>query len=209
MKRALFLRRFSHRDLTPYQGVVLGDSPSGFWPLNETSTSEMAIDLSPNWLNGTYKGGVTLGFPGLPSGGTGALLDGSSGFVIAPLAFTSVASFSMEAWVNFNGSSALHGPFIEMGDGTNGYSFGCGTQNNTNPGAYDEGGVDFVSMFEDVAWNFPPSAVPIPTTGWHHVVLTVDTNSNSNYYLDGVYQGEGGSYLTPKTPTGNTYLGTD
>lgn len=185
-----------------YANVVLADKPVAFWPLDELSGT-VAYDQSGNGYNGTYTGGFTLGWAGIPAGGTGVKFDGSTGYVVAPLVTTAVASFTLEAWVNFDGATALHGPFVENGDGaSNGYSMGCGS------GTYDTAGNDFISLYEMETWNPPSPTTSIPTTGWHHCVIVVGANAETTYYLDGVQVATNTNHII-NTPTGNSYLATD
>jgi len=189
-----------------YSQTVLADKPVAFWMLNETSGT-VAADSSGNGYNGTYTGGFTLGQPGIPAGGNGVKFDGSTGYVVAPLVTTATASATLEAWVNFDNQSALHGPFVELGTATlsgggNGYSMGCGN------GAYDIASNDFISLYESKSWNTPASAVPIPTAGWHHCVIVIGANSQTTYYLDGIQVGTNSNSVII-APTGNSYLATD
>ncbi|MHB1266284.1 MAG: baseplate hub domain-containing protein [Acidithiobacillus ferriphilus] len=185
----------------PYAQTVLQDKPVAYWPLDELSGT-VANDQSGNGYNGTYTGDFTLGLAGIPAGGTGAKFDGTTGYVVAPLVTAAVASFTLEAWVNFDGASALHGPFVENGNGANGYSMGCGS------GTYDTAGNDFMSLYEVKSWNLPSTTTPIPTTGWHHCVIVVGANVETTYYLDGIQVGTNANSVII-APTGNSYLATD
>lgn len=83
--------------------AVLADSPSGFWPLNESSGTT-AADLSGNGRNGTYTGSYSLG------AAVGSLpgVDLTGGYVSIPdnAAWSSSAGASglltVEAWVKFD-----------------------------------------------------------------------------------------------------------
>ncbi len=110
--------------------------------------------------------------------------------------------------MNFGGAAALGGAFVALGNGTTGYSMGVGTQGNTNPGAYNQAGVNFVSLYQYESWNFPASPVDIPTTGWHHCVIVIGSNKQTTYYLDGVQVGTN-SNSTIVTPSGNSFMATD
>jgi type II secretory pathway pseudopilin PulG len=83
-----------------YKSVVLGDSPVGYWRLDETSGTT-AKDSSGNGNNGTYSGGVTLNQQSILSdGNAAATFDGSSGYVEIPYnASLNPPIFSIEAWV--------------------------------------------------------------------------------------------------------------
>lgn len=76
-----------------YQGVILGDKPVAYWPLNETSGT-LANDLSGNGYNGTYEGAYTLSASGVElSGGQVNVPDIAQ---ITP----SLTSFTLECWYN-------------------------------------------------------------------------------------------------------------
>lgn len=197
----LMTRMLSGAQGLTYAQVVLQDGPVAFWPLDETSGT-VANDLSGNGYNGTYTGGFTLGLAGIPAGGTGAKFNGTTGYVVAPLVTTAVASFTLEAWVNFDGATALHGPFVENGNASGGYSMGCGS------GTYDTAGNDFLSLYEVKSWNLPSTTTPIPTTGWHHCAIVVGANAETTYYLDGAQVGTNTNNVI-LAPAGNTFLATD
>jgi hypothetical protein len=60
-----------------YSAVILADIPIGYWPLAESSTNSIAVDLSVTGWNGIYSRGVTSGVPGAINNGpdTAAQLD--------------------------------------------------------------------------------------------------------------------------------------
>src|ERR1700733_6621372 len=59
--------------IIPYNSVILGDSPLGFWPLSDHVGSTTAVDLTAGANGGTISGsGSTLGV-------VGGCLDGSTG----------------------------------------------------------------------------------------------------------------------------------
>src|SRR6266851_7713917 len=72
-----------------YDATVLGDSPTSYWKLNESSGTTFADATTGNdagagqilQTNGSYIGNVTLGIPGANSGDNAITLDGSTGYV--------------------------------------------------------------------------------------------------------------------------------
>jgi len=70
--RASTLSRASVGD--DYADEVMGDSPSGYWRFEEQSGTT-AVDETSNNNDATYKGGVTLGIDGAPSGAQDAAMD--------------------------------------------------------------------------------------------------------------------------------------
>lgn len=89
---------------SPYSAAVLQSSPIGYWRLGDQGTTT-ALDASPNHLNGTYFGGVTLGQPGAILGDpdTSASFNGNGNYVEVPptpLINQLSNNFTVEAWVN-------------------------------------------------------------------------------------------------------------
>ena len=87
-----------------YASTVLQDFPSGYWKLNETSTSSGAADSSGYGHAGTYYGSGTK--VGQPSGlindlGYSTRFDGGSSYVGTPNQFIQT-TISVEAWVYAN-----------------------------------------------------------------------------------------------------------
>ncbi len=68
-----------------YSDSVLSNSPTAYYPLNETSGTT-AQDTSGNGANATYSGGATFGVPGPIPGTTAVQLDGSTGSISLPAA---------------------------------------------------------------------------------------------------------------------------
>ena len=85
-----------------YSDTILADSPVRYYRFNETSGTT-AEDFSGNSADGTYEGGVTLGYAGAIPGDidSAVSLDGTSGNVSIPTTaiFTS-HNFSIEAWIH-------------------------------------------------------------------------------------------------------------
>jgi Concanavalin A-like lectin/glucanases superfamily len=92
----------------PYRQVVLDDDPVAYLRLGESSPSQPATDEVPSGPEGTYAAqAVLLGQPGAIIGDPNTALDLSGGCtdIGNTMPFYANASFSIEAWVQSNGSS--------------------------------------------------------------------------------------------------------
>ena len=91
-----------------YDSTLLGDSPTSYWKLNETSGTTFADATGNNnaataqfqALNGLYLGSETLGVSGIISDDTAITLDGSSGYVdaLTPVPNPQGSALSEEIW---------------------------------------------------------------------------------------------------------------
>ncbi len=207
------LRRFT---LPSYKTVVLSDNPVAFWPLNETSGTT-AYDISGNSYNGTYSGGFTLGQPGLPSGGTAVQFNGSSGCINIPEAVTTAkASVTLEGWVNLspwgNSSTAGHGVLIKVGESGSvgsytGYAVGLGA--NVTNNIFDNAGNYLAGLYSGNSWNPLNTPTQVPLSGWHHIVMVIESNSESSYYLDGNLVGTSSNSIITAPSSNSTIAGDD
>ena len=85
-----------------YPTLILGDGPAGYWRLDEGSGTS-AADSSGNGNVGVYQNGVSLGAPGLISGGDAAAsFDGTNQKVLVPdsVSVSPTTAVSVEAWMN-------------------------------------------------------------------------------------------------------------
>ncbi|MCX6117436.1 MAG: LamG domain-containing protein, partial [Proteobacteria bacterium] len=83
-----------------YQGVVLADSPIGYWRMGETSGTTV-IDSSGNGMNGTYINSPTLSVAGHITGdsNTAITLNGSTQYATVSHSSTAITgAMSAEAW---------------------------------------------------------------------------------------------------------------
>jgi hypothetical protein len=165
-----------------YSQAVLSNSPSFFWPLNDTGST--AADASPNGANGTYSGGTTQGAPGPLTGSTATSFDGSSGNVASQNAVTGPQTFTVEGW--FKTTTNTGGKLIGFGNSQSGMS-----------GNYDR----HIYMMNDGqlvfgVYNSGTQTVETPDVyndgQWHYVVATYD-GSNLALYVDGQLTGTGTS----------------
>jgi hypothetical protein len=176
----------------PYATVVLGDSPTAFWQLNETNGT-VAYD-SAGEDNGSYTN-VVLGQPGVELGQSGYApgtdtnaLSADFGAITADygdclvggmtldFATTGNAEFSAEAWV-FSGGNVSSASII--GKGTNSgeeFYLDCGGANAA-----------FRFFIRNAAGtSFSASGAALSDGNWHHLVGVCDeANSKILLYVDG------------------------
>jgi len=126
--------------------------------------------------------------------------NGSNTSINAPSSFgigTSNVTFSL--WI-YAPTTSNNGAFIKIGN-ANGYGIGMGGNNNfDNAGPV---GNKLILLYENVRWI--PTSANI-STGWHHVVVTIDGSGVPTAYLDGV---SAGSYAGagPIAPSASTSIG--
>ena len=154
-----------------YESVVLADSPSFLWPLNET-TGTTAADATGNSNTGTYTGGYTLDGGAGPVAGSGAvLLNGTSGYISSSVS-PSVTAFSVEFWVNLNGETQGSFPrFISNYTGTSGLE------------VLTESG-DLTLLFYTSSQQGYGTSTVLAAAGWQYVVMTYDGSSLISAYLN-------------------------
>ena len=168
-----------------YPAAVLADSPYFFYRLNESSGS-VIHDSSPNGYNATLQGGVTLGQPSLLAGdtGTGALFDGSSGYLLAhaPKPKNWAAGISFDFWFSLSSGATADQP-RGIFDTNNGAEIG-GCRNNGMPN-------DSVPGF---IWNtdrpFVGIVPPVPLVAVHCAVVFRGQNSMDVYINGQLYDTE-------------------
>lgn len=117
---------------------------------------------------------------------TGGAISADSNFGITNI------NYSVSLWVN-NPTATNSGQFFKIG-GTKAASIGIGSSTYDGVNA----GTKLVLLFESVRW------IPTSTdlgTGWHHVVMTVDSSGVPTAYLDsnfvGTYSGSAAQVADP------------
>ena len=165
-----------------YSQTVLSNSPSFFWPLNDTGST--ASDASPHNFDGTYTGGATEGAAGPLTGSTATSFDGKSGNVYSQTSVNGPQAFSIEGW--FKTTTNTGGKLIGFGNSQTGLS-----------GNYDR----HIYMMNDGQlvfgiWNNATETIETPNTyndgQWHYVVATYN-GTNMALYVDGQLTGTGTS----------------
>ena len=171
-----------------YQDEVLADNPVAYYRFEETSGTT-AADSSVNSNSGTYSGATlpTLNQTGLSTLGVCAEFDGS-GFVITPNTVGAYDDFTLEAWINFSGSSPL-GPeayngwgVINSDVGNDADDFVLGIADNRP--AFFTGSIGYAV---DRQVN---GTTPLNNGVWHHIVVTRDNCGMIQVYVDGSFQAE-------------------
>jgi prepilin-type N-terminal cleavage/methylation domain-containing protein len=166
------------------QVADITDGLVGWWKLNGNANSSVGS------INGTVSNATTTtGQNGQAD--TAYAFNGSSSSISLPSNFNlGITGVSLSMWVKPTAASGS-GAFMKISGA--GYGIGLGNTNfeNTSPGT------KIVMLYEAVRW--------IPTTqdlgtGWHHVVMVIDTSGTPSLYKDGTFVG---SY-----PGSNAIMGT-
>lgn len=191
-----------------YATAVAQDSPSAYWPLNETSGTD-ALDYSGAARIGTNGGGITLGatgprpptYAGFQASKTAYQFDGGSSFIefgTGP-SLSGTGDFTVEAWISTTAAAA--GTIIQQRDplGYNGeYMFGVNA----------DGTLFFTVYGGGQQFSFS-STKKVNDGNWHHVAA-VRTATSGTIYIDGSAAATVTStYLAPLDGTIKTYIGAD
>jgi hypothetical protein len=198
-----------------YDTTVLGNSPTSYWKLNESSgptladatnggNSGTAIGGSDN---GLYEGGVTYSRPGQISADNAVSFDGSTGLVQSvlgpPIGSTNA---SLEAWVyipsSWTPASGSYSAIIQAGS-NNGIGFGIGYNYQGTTG------FQLFGLYENVRW-IPLSSPPALTTNtWYHLVMTVNVSGVPTFYISNKSYSQASTGSAPQTPTGSLFVADD
>ncbi len=165
-----------------YTTDVAQDGPISYWPLNETSGTDV-FDYSGNNHFGTNLTFVSLGVPGprppayqgFSASKTAYEFDGYSGIIDCGLeaALVGTTDLTLEAWIN----TTTGGPIIEQRDegGFNGeYMFTVGS----------DGRVGFVIYGGGYQFNLTSSG-SVNDGKWHHVAAVRRNGTEGVIYIDG------------------------
>ena len=164
-----------------YDSIILADSPTVYWPLNET-TGTTITDATGNGNGGTYVGSPTLNQTGIGDG-SGAVLFASASSQYAKgttVLQSTTNNWSVECWVKLNASSSgnTDGMFVHNGNNGPGGGAGWGVGLHGGTGLeYYLAHVDAVAM----SYTFADFL-------WHHVVL-VRNAGTAAAWVDNVQTG--------------------
>lgn len=166
-----------------YESVVMADSPSGYWRLDEASGT-VASDATASARHGTYTGSPVLGVSGAladeeSSGVKVDLAGGWDGLVVDP--FPSTENPTIEAWIRIDGLSNELSPTI-LSHVTNGRAGSWYIQVDTLTGR-----LRVVHYASDYSSSASPDVADGPTRriddgDWHHIVVEL---SGPVMYVDG------------------------
>ena len=163
------------------------DTPTSFWPLNETSPSTAYDYWSGN--NGAQNGSLTLGvagpvppaYAGFNSGTTAYQFDGTSAYIDCGTnaSLSGTSDFTLEAWINT--TNTAYGMILQQrytGSGYIGeYEFAVNGNGTLNFSLYGSGGYQF---------SFSSAAISrrVNDGKWHHVAAE-RSGANGYLYVDG------------------------
>ncbi|NPD48000.1 LamG domain-containing protein, partial [Lentimicrobium sp. S6] len=186
-----------------YKELVPADEANlvGYYKFNETS-GQILSDETSNNNDGTLSAGINFTDHGIPSvaffGPKKAMRFNTDDYVsISSIFGLGTTSVTLECWINLN-STSQKGAFVHIGNHNFGYGMGVGNSE------WDNNGNQILILFDQSRWI--PTGTNIGT-GWHHVVLILDSNSDPIVYLDGelVYSDTGQS--DPINPVSNSSIG--
>ena len=177
-----------------YQNTVLGNGPSLYWRMTETSGS-VANDSTSNGNTGRYVGSYTLGHPGPVSGDTAVAL-GTTGAVESGYdPFKQGSSITVEGWAN--ASNAPSSATLFASDLA---------PSNTNPWLYFDspGQIGFYpENGSEVTWSYT-----WPVGQWVMWDLTYNDSTHvADLFIDGQDEGTRTASQGYASTTGNFELG--
>jgi len=120
--------------------------------------------------------------------------NGASSWVTAPVPLLGTTNVTISTWIN-SPTTTNKGTFVKLGSASGGIGFGVG-MGNTN---FDNVGDKLIMLFENIRWI--PTTTTV-STGWHHVVMRIDSYGTPTAYLDGsIAPGDysGTDAITPDT----------
>ena len=165
-----------------YESVVLADSPSAFWPCQDTSGG-LTDDAGSRDASETGSG-HSYGLPG-PGGFLSVGLTGQSlsGWQRADEDLWSSTALSIEAWVYWPAPSSAQQFFAAKA--TTSASHEWGTSLHNTGGAPNV--IGRIATTADTGWlDVEGAATSDRHCGWHHVVMTLDSTPTLKMYVDGV-----------------------
>ena len=159
-----------------------------WWKLNGNANNSIGspngvITNATSTTNATGQTNMAYAFGG---NGAASIINTASTFGIQ------ATNFTISAWIN-NPTASNSGEFVHIGANT---GFGIGIGNTQT----DNVGTKLIILSDGVRWI--PTATNIGT-GWHHVVLVVNSSGAPTAYLDGVSAGTY-SIATGTTPAGSS-----
>jgi len=104
---------------------------------------------------------------------------------------------SISLWIN-NPTANNSGAFIKIGDLVSGYAIGMGVSTNFDNG--NGTGPYLIMLYENVRWVATTKTVG---TGWHHIVMVIDSAGIPTAYIDGSSSGPQAG-TGPIAPAGST-----
>lgn len=173
--------------------ITITNGLTGWWRLNGNGTASIGTTNIAITGATSTAGQNTLANNAYAFNGTA----GQYG-TIASTFNLGTSNVTLSVWVN-PAVATNSGLFIKVGTST-GYGIGMGNVTFDNNSA----GTKIVMLYEGVRWIVTTGTI---STGWHHVVMVIDSTGIPSAYIDGAligtYSGTG-----PSTPAGGiTYIG--
>lgn len=165
-----------------YESVVLADSPTLLWMLDETSGTA-AADATGNGHAGTYSGTYTQGVTG-PAGvdAHAVTVSGGSGLIYQNASQTSPDVFSIEFWFNTTSNSQVIGGFGSAQSGIPGTSdreIYMNADGTVGMYVYNNGSAGPVQQINTSGTAYNDGA-------WHYLAATFSKNTTAMFiYIDG------------------------
>ncbi len=155
-----------------------------------------------NWDNEKGTGSVSVvGSPTFVAGqiGTGVSFDGTDDQAIVNSNFgLTTTNISVELWVNLD-SISENGSFVKIGGtGNGGIAVGVGST------TFLDGGNNLILLYEGVRWINTNVRIG---TGWHHIVMVVNSSGVPSAYIDGRLIGTFAGTNAIAPVNNNVYIG--
>ncbi len=185
-----------YRAASSYEGLVLADSPTGYWRLGESSGS-VATDSSSNGQNGTYENSVVYGVPGAIAGDSNTSIqfgNANARVRVPDNALLRPLSLTLEAFVKVQGVEIWDTLLAKT---TTGWNDGYGLYYHPANGGE-------VRFFVNNYTNYV--SAPIALNQFVHVASTYDGTS-MKLYFNGVQVASKAYSLAINHSTEPLYLG--
>ena len=161
-----------------YRIAVLGDSPTNYWRLNETS-GNIARNSVVGGPNAVFSGTFALNSPGIIAGDPAVKFSGTTGAAVVPNLGAFPTQGTIEFWMNPASLANYPNPFSTSGP--TGLNVGIRFEEQANG--------RFAVAVGDDAGNFTGHLLTanLSASSWHHVVLTWNKAQNT---ISGHFDGQ-------------------
>jgi hypothetical protein len=193
-----------------YTTEVAQDSPSAYWPLNETTGTDV-VDHSGGAHDGTNNIGTTLGvagprlpaYAGFDAGKLAYQFNGSSGYIDCGTgaSLSGTNDFTVEAWINTTATTL--GQVVQQRDST-GYNGEYMLVVNA------DGTLSFTVYGNGYQFNNLTSSKRVNDGQWHHVAAVRSAGTTGLLYIDGIVAAsQTSTTVAPLDATIKTAIGAD
>ncbi len=192
--------------VTAFEDKVLTDSPTYYWPLTDSGTSEAQsypfFQVEPDSSGHddpatVVSNNVTLGVPGNFAASYAASFDGVNGWLTTAKSFADPQGFSIAAWFKVANGYASGGGILAMQN----------LQTSTSPTDQDRQlWMDNAGHISAGVYNGATDVATSPGTyndgNWHFAVATVSATAGLTLYVDGASVATNGAGTTAQNYTG-------